>query len=86
MAYLKDEPPHVRAHQHATRHRAEIRRSSICGCFYCMTVFEPARIFDWVDEGETALCPNCGIDAVIGDASGFPLTHELLERMRRHWF
>lgn len=86
MAYLKDEPLNVRAHRNATGHGAEIRRSSICGRFYCLTVFEPPRILDWVDEGETSLCPNCGIDAVIGNASGFSLTHELLERMRRHWF
>jgi acetone carboxylase gamma subunit len=36
--------------------------------------------------GTTALCPYCGIDSVIGDKSGFPITKEFLEKMYQHWF
>ena len=51
---------------------------------------------DWVDgrqvetgsteDGITALCPLCGIDSVIPEAPGAPLTTGLLEEMRAHWF
>jgi hypothetical protein len=41
---------------------------------------------DWVDDGETALRPRCGIDSVIGDASGFAITPEMLKEMHRYWF
>jgi hypothetical protein len=62
----------------------------MCGCFYCCAVFTPERIVDWTDElggeGQTALCPVCGIDSVIGDRSGFPISPEFLQRMKRHWF
>jgi hypothetical protein len=79
-----------RAHARSSRHRAEILESEICGCFYCCAVFPPERIEEWVDpagsEGQTALCPDCGIDSVIGDASGFPITRAFLEKMNRHWF
>lgn len=27
-----------------------------------------------------------GIDAIIGDASGFPITNEFLEEMNQEWF
>lgn len=39
-------------------------------------------------EGEnTALCPHCGIDALIGDASGLPVTDAaFLLEMHAHWF
>jgi hypothetical protein len=37
-------------------------------------------------EGQTALCPKCGIDAVIGSASGYPISREFLAEMHRHWF
>ena len=60
--------------------------SEICGCFYCMAAFPPSEIADWIDEGKTALCPKCGIDAVIGSASGFPVERGFLRRMRRYWF
>ena len=85
------QPPHIAAHDNSIRHRAEIERSDVCGCFHCCATFRPDEISDWVDDddagrGQTALCPRCGIDSVIGDASPFPITDELLSRMRSHWF
>lgn len=60
-------------------------------------MYSPAEIVDWIDPapemtaelgrcGQTASCPYCGIDAVIGDASGYPLTPEFLDAMRGQWF
>jgi hypothetical protein len=79
------------AHTHSLRHRAEILASSVCGCFYCCSMFEPSSIRDWVDEdnngeGQTALCPHCGIDSVIGDQSGSEISFEFLRTMKRYWF
>jgi hypothetical protein len=75
-----------RAHQHSIRHFAELAKSSLCGCFYCLDLFEFKDITEWTDENQTALCPNCGIDSVIGDASGFPITEEFLTAMKTRWF
>ena len=79
------------AHVHSSNHRAEIAGSTLCGCFYCCATFASAEIVEWVDEnpqgeGQTALCPRCGIDSVIGERSGFPITEEFLSIMNRHWF
>lgn len=64
--------------------------SERCGCFYCGVIFEPSEIKDWVDEweglGQTALCPHCGIDSVMGSESGYPITEEFLTLMHAHWF
>jgi hypothetical protein len=40
----------------------------------------------WIDEDNTALCPFCGIDSVIGSGSHFPITREFLEQMKAYWF
>lgn len=82
---------HIAAHGHSIRHRVEIEESDTCGCFYCCCVFPPSEIEEWIDDGETeaeqtALCPHCGIDSVIGSAAGYPINPELLGRMNRHWF
>lgn len=81
---------HIRAHRHSIRHREEVLASDLCGCFYCLAIFPPSEIEDWVDEwegvGQTALCPRCGIDSVIGSESGYPNTQEFLARMQAHWF
>lgn len=76
----------IRAHRHSAQHRAEVEASAACGCFYCCATFPPAAIAEWTDNGQTALCPLCGVDAVIGDASGYAVNGELLSRMNRHWF
>jgi hypothetical protein len=32
------------------------------------------------------MCAKCGIDSVIADTSGYPITTEFLQRMHDHWF
>ena len=89
--HLSGMPEEIRdAHTHSIRHRSQLLASERCGCFYCCQIFEPSAIARWIDEPtsdeQTALCPHCGIDSVIGDRSGFPITAEFLARMKRHWF
>jgi hypothetical protein len=79
------------AHKSSSEHRPQLEESTLCGCFYCLRTFDPAEITEWIDEtqdgtGQTAMCPKCGIDSVIGSKSGFPLHQEFLSKMRRHWF
>ena len=68
------------------RHRAQVEAAPRCGCFYCLAVFAPGEIGKWVDEGDTAVCPRCGIDSVIPEAAGISLRPALLQAMRRRWF
>ena len=74
------------AHRHCRLNRVELQSSDLCGCFYCFAIFAPAEISEWIDDGETALCPKCPVDSVIGSASGFPITPEFLHRMHDKWF
>ncbi|TMU14646.1 cytoplasmic protein [Halomonas sp. ATBC28] len=79
------------AHSHSANHREEIEASSECGCFYCEEIFPPRKISEWCDEddneqGSTALCPHCGIDSVIGDASGYDISKKFLAIMHKNWF
>lgn len=77
----------IPAHSFSINNKGMLSRDKRCGCFYCLRVFDPSEIVEWVeDESGTALCPYCGIDAVIGESSGYPLTREFLEEMNRHWF
>jgi hypothetical protein len=82
--------PQIAAHKHSIHHREEVLTSDVCGCFYCLAVFRPSEINEWVDTvdgvGRTALCPKCGIDSVIGSNSGYPIKPKFLDQMRKHWF
>jgi hypothetical protein len=69
--------------------RELLRRSALCGCRLCRHVFPPEAVREWVDErdgiGRTAMCPKCGLDAVIGSAS--PIAEEIgfLRELCRRW-
>lgn len=76
----------IEAHAHCARNKAEIGQSDRCGCFYCLAVFPASHIEKWVDDESTALCPQCGIDAVIGDYAGYQLNKQFLGSMYAYWF
>lgn len=76
----------ISAHRLSIRHRTQLEASDRCGCFYCLAVFSPSEVVKWIDGDNTALCPTCGIDSVIGSASGLPITPEFLSKMHAHWF
>jgi hypothetical protein len=85
---IKINPPRkeiLDAHKHSSFHRTEIIKSELCGCFNCVSVFIPSKIKEWIDDGECAMCPICGVDTVIGSDSGYPITTVFLIEMKNHW-
>jgi len=36
-----------------------------CGCYFCLRRFDGGTVVEWVDDEKTALCPFCGVDAVL---------------------
>ncbi len=82
---MSDDPLKA-AHRRCIRHRIELERSAVCACFYCLERFPPGEVAKWIDGGETALCPRCGVDAVLGDASGLSLVDAFLAAMHARWF
>jgi hypothetical protein len=67
--------------EHMRHNRAEIERSETCGCVHCEQLYRPAEVTGWVED-DTAVCPRCGVSAVVGSAAGLALTRELLRRAR----
>ncbi|WP_420489523.1 hypothetical protein [Neobacillus niacini] len=38
------------AHRFSSHHRKELVKDNICGCFYCLKIFNPSEITDWCDS------------------------------------
>ena len=76
------------AHKHSINNKNEIEKSNTCGCFYCREMFAPSEIKIWIkdERGETAQCPYCLVDSVIGDASKIELNIKLLEMLNKKYF
>ncbi len=82
---------YIAAHTYSSNHKAALEKDRICGCFYCLKIFDPKEIEEWLDaeNGDplgTALCPYCGIDSVIGESSQYPITEQFLKKMKDYWF
>ncbi|ELR21529.1 thiamine pyrophosphokinase [Acanthamoeba castellanii str. Neff] len=88
---LDDHIDDIRAH--AVDHKDEVMRSDVCGCYNCLATFRPSEIKTWTRlppvgveaavAAETAVCPACQRDSVVlGSASGFAVTRDLLHRVK----
>lgn len=86
------------AYRYVSNNWAQIQASTTCGCCSCVQIFPPDEIVAWTGldindiddpravDNQTALCPRCGSEAVIGDKSGFPINAHSLGRMNEAWF
>lgn len=78
---------YVDAHKYSSNHKDQLLKDKKCGCFYCLSVFNPTDIEMWINDiGGTAICPYCGIDSVIGESSGYPIEKDFLLKMKKYWF
>mgnify|MGYP003377894986 CR=1 FL=1 len=79
----------ITAHKFCSNNRESILKSKECGCFYCLELFSPKEIVFWRSYkdgvGESALCPRCRINSVIGDAD-LKFDISFLESMQKYWF
>lgn len=90
--------PLLAAFRYTSNNWALIQASDMCGCCNCEQVFPPGEIVAWtgldvsklddpqaVDQ-QTAMCPRCGSEAVLGDKAGYPITAQFLGLMNEAWF
>lgn len=86
MPYRKEDI--INAHRFCDNNKQALQKDRICGCFYCLNIFSPSEITNYVEIGTlgSALCPYCDIDSVIGESSGYPITREFLQQMKEYWF
>ncbi len=81
----------ITAHGFSSNHKAALEKDKICGCFCCLAIFDPVEIEEWIispkgDPKGTAICPYCGVDSIIGESSGYPITKKFLQEMKNCWF
>ena len=74
------------ARTHASNHRREIEASDRCACFFCFGTFKASDIKSWIDANQTALCPRCGVDSVLGSASNQRLDDWFLRGLHTQFF
>jgi TPR repeat protein len=85
---MKKDPILIELAKHSSNNEIEILHSENCSCYFCRQTYSARNVNDWVNDerGVTAICPECGMDAVIGDACGIPLDKALLKEMNLAYY
>lgn len=85
-------------HNLSSYHKPLLKLTVLLGCYYCKRTSLVSEVKEWIDRGNTALCPKCGIDSVLpdmgmsldlgnGKMEAFRTTDSaILEAMCKHWF
>lgn len=76
----------IEAYEHCRNNREALMQDNLCGCFYCLSIYHPSKIFAWDRDKVSAACPYCLMNSVISESSGYPITMEFLVRMHQAWF
>lgn len=68
-------------------HASYINRSALkdeaeAGCYFCLRNVLVSTITEWIDDGDTACCPNCSVDALIPGRQ----SEADLSAAHVHWF
>lgn len=74
-------------HRQSIGNKARLADAKDCGCFHCLSHFPASAAEYWDDEGgETAVCPECGVDSVIGEYDNKRVSDDLLRAMNERFF
>ena len=73
-------------HAYSSHNRNIIEVSDKCHCFYCKSTIKSSEIVEYIDQGETAICPKCGIDAIVPDSIDEKIDDDLICEMHEYWF
>ena len=75
------DPKLVELQKRTHNNEIEILRSKTCSCLFCRQTYDARKVNDWINDerGMSAICPECGMDAVVGDNGGEPLDKTTLK-------
>lgn len=45
--------------------RSQIKEGVPCACYFCLQIIDGGEIDEWADDGDTAICPRCNVDAIV---------------------
>lgn len=70
----------------AIHNRKQLGMVTECACYHCCKIYCPVEIKEWVDSDDTAVCPHCGVDAVLPIYEEKEKEMEFLTKLNKYWF
>lgn len=87
MKYTDKQFPDI--YKHTKNNELDILQSKTCSCLFCQQNYSARKVSEWnTDKNNqmSAVCPECGMDAVVGDASGYVLDDDDIETLHKTYF
>ena len=73
-----------RLHTYSKSNRRLVGRVDRCHCFNCLSSFDSSEIVEYLPD-DSAICPNCGVDAVLPDLQALDINAKVLLDMHEYW-
>lgn len=73
------------ASKYSIKNKESINKSTFCSCYYCFSTFKKEEIINWTDSMQTAICPKCSVDSVLGDDT-IAFDKDFFEKLHNYWF
>ena len=82
----EDEERLKRLHVYSTHNRRWVETADKCHCFYCKSCVEASTVTEYADDGQTAFCPKCDVQALLPDSIPESVDEETVALMNEYWF
>ena len=82
----EDEERLKRLHVYSTHNRRWVETADRCHCFYCKSCVEASTVTEYADDGQTAFCPKCDVQALLPDSIPESVDEETVALMNEYWF
>ena len=82
----EQESLYKKLHTYSVHNKKMVEESENCHCYYCQSTVDSGSVESYADDGETALCPRCGINALIPDSVDEKIDANVLHDMHEYWF
>ena len=75
-----------RLNAYSSHNKRYIAVSNKCYCFHCLACVDHSEITEYLDAGQTAICPKCGIASIIPDSIDDTVDEKIISEMHAYWF
>jgi hypothetical protein len=70
----------AKLHKLSFKNRPLLDLEHSASCFHCFYITPVSEIKEWTDDGQTAICPECGIDSLLPGEIGSRLIIKMSDR------
>lgn len=76
----------LKLHKTTFKNKELLDTTNKCACCSCNHFLKTSDIKEWTDDALTAICPLCGVDAIIPITVENPITEDDLEKLYKYYF